>query len=113
MKTVLDWLKALWTWIIGTRSRPYRLITVHGSFPRGLDSKRVYVLLEDSEPWEARMICPCGCGEELDLNLLPDDHPTWSVRSDEGGHVTVRPSICRHVGCRSHFLLRKGIVEWV
>lgn len=112
MKHLLNWFAALWAWITGSRRRPYRLVKVRGRFPTRLDARGVYVLFEDSEPWEARMICPCGCGEELDLNLLPDDHPTWSVKSDEQGRATVHPSIWRRIGCRSHFILHDGIIEW-
>ncbi len=90
----------------------YRLVTVNESFPRKLQPYRLYVLLEGGTPWQAAMICPCGCNEILELNLLPDEHPRWTFRKDKKGYVTLEPSIDRQIGCRSHFFLRAGKIIW-
>lgn len=89
-----------------------RLVKVEGAFPKSLKTKTLYILTEDGVPWQAAMICPCGCGEKLDLNLLPDERPCWRFRSDEKSRATLEPSVWRKVGCKSHFWLRSGRIIW-
>lgn len=113
MKVAWIFLVAAWTWLLSLFERPYRLEVNEGSFPKRLDRRCIYILTEDGDPWEARMVCPCGCKEELDLNLIPDDHPTWKATADDRGRATLHPSVWRHIGCRSHFWVRKGRVIWV
>lgn len=97
-------------------ARPFQsyilLVTVEGSFPKKLHEKRLYVLTEDGTPWQASMICPCGCGATLEMNLLPDERPRWSFSIDEKGRASLKPSVWRKVGCRSHFWLRHGEIRW-
>jgi hypothetical protein len=112
MKAIRTWLMALWAWVNGPFDRPYRLVMVEGRFPAHIDSKRLYVLTEDGVPWEARMICPCGCKAALDLNLLPDDPPTWRFEADEKKRATLHPSVWRKIDCKSHFILRNGRIQW-
>jgi Family of unknown function (DUF6527) len=94
-------------------SRNFFLIAVEGQFPAKLKKRMVYVLTEDQVPWQAAMICPCGCKAVLELNLLPDERPRWSYASDNEGRATLKPSVWRQVGCRSHFLLTGGKIQWV
>src|SRR4051812_27746086 len=112
MNGVRKWLAAIWAWITGAFDRPYRLIVVEGSFPTRIRSKRLYVLTEDGVPWEARLICPCGCKAALDLNLLPDERPTWRFKADKTGRATLHPSVWRNTDCKSHFILRNGRIKW-
>jgi hypothetical protein len=113
MRPLLVWLAACWQWLLSFFEPPYRFEVSEGRFPAKLHRRRIYVLTEDGEPWEARLICPCGCGEALDLSLLRDDHPTWTMKADAHGRATLHPSIWRHVGCRSHFFVRGGRIRWV
>jgi hypothetical protein len=48
----------------------------------------------------------------IQLNLLPDAEPLWSLTKHRDGTVTLSPSIWRQKGCRSHFFIRKGQIEW-
>jgi Family of unknown function (DUF6527) len=43
----------------------------------------VKILTQDGEPWEAKMTCPCGCKEELDMNFLLDHQPRWKASADQ------------------------------
>jgi len=95
------------------RFPPFQIVNVSNSFPKSLKKKRIYVLLEDGEPWEARFLCPCGCGDALDLSLLADDHPTWTAKSGINRRATLHPSIWRKAGCLSHFFIRDGKVIWI
>lgn len=89
------------------------LVMVEGAFPKAIEPRTLYILTEDGAPWQAAMICPCGCGETLDLNLLPDERPCWCFAADNRGRASLDPSVWRKIGCRSHFWLRRGMIVWV
>lgn len=74
--------------------------------------KTLYVVMEDGTPWSAAMLCPCGCGDTLHMNLLPDERPLWSLMVNGEGASTLQPSVNRIKGCRSHFWFRNGRVHW-
>jgi hypothetical protein len=80
--------------------------------PDHLEAKTLYVAGEEPYTWAAALLCPCGCGEVIQLNLLKQARPCWRVRLDRRGLVTLRPSVWRTKGCRSHFVIRKSRVEW-
>jgi hypothetical protein len=58
------------------------------------------------------LICPCGCGEVIELNLLEQARPRWSVQEHPDRTITLAPSVWRQKGCRSHFHLRRGRIDW-
>ena len=110
----------LWSRLIEWMRRPrppssarsqYQIVRVDDD-PELVKPRRVYVIGENGHSWHATLLCPCGCGERLSLNLLPDDSPCW-VLLDDGGVPTLHPSIWRRVGCRSHFFLRGGRIRVV
>ncbi len=80
--------------------------------PTTLRAKTVYIVGVRGNEWLAVMLCPCGCRERLFLNLLKDEFPYWSWHADITNAVTLGPSVWRKVGCKSHFLLRKGQIQW-
>jgi hypothetical protein len=64
------------------------------------------------------MMCPCGCGEQLPINLDPEAGPAW-VAHQYGDKLSLYPSVWRDVGCESHFivwrdeiLLFEGYGDW-
>jgi hypothetical protein len=79
--------------------------------PDSLEECVVYLLGEGDYLWSAVLLCPCGCKEAIHLNLLPDASPCWSVRLS-GKKLWIDPSIARQNGCRSHFFVRAGKIEW-
>ncbi|MGK7346059.1 MAG: DUF6527 family protein [Candidatus Nitrospinota bacterium M3_3B_026] len=58
------------------------------------------------------MLCPCGCGLTLHMNLIPDDRPCWQLTIYSDNSATLDPSVWRRKGCESHFWLRRGKVLW-
>jgi hypothetical protein len=62
------------------------------------------VLVERGCLRSAIIKCPCGCEEELVINLDKRVGPAWRLYRDERG-LTLYPSIWRDNGCRSHFIL--------
>lgn len=74
-------------------------------------SDRLIIVSGKADKW-ALMRCPCGCGDRLQLSLAREHRPRWSVEVDRLGRPTVAPSIRMRDGCRAHFHLRRGRVEW-
>jgi hypothetical protein len=109
-------LAAFWNWLRSwfVRKTPVRpLRTVHlEELPDVLDPKDVYVLGEGQYRWFVGMMCPCGCGETVQMSLLKDAKPRWSLVEHTDGTISLHPSVWRKIGCRSHFFLRHGVIQW-
>ena len=101
-------LVALWPW---RKPKLFQGTRVE-EFPEKLDKAKVYLAGEGDNLWAAAMICPCGCGEVIEINLLKQARPCWSVQEHSDGTITLAPSVWRQKGCRSHFLLRHGRIDW-
>lgn len=80
--------------------------------PRSPKRRRLYVTFQAGAPAFGVMICPCGCGETLNLRFFGERNPRWSVTWDGRKRPTVLPSIWRKSGCHSHFHLIAGRVRW-
>jgi hypothetical protein len=93
------------------RERIFRPVHVE-DFPDALSPGSVYLAGEGENLWAAAMLCPCGCGEMIELNLLPQVRPRWAVDEHVDGTITLTPSVWRQKGCRSHFILRSGRIVW-
>lgn len=104
--------KKIWNKVLHFWGKRYLAVFVAGDLPATLRKNIVYVVLDDGEPWYLSLICPCGCKSVLHMNLLPDERPCWGVCDQKDGTVTIEPSIFRGVGCKSHFWVRRGKIEW-
>jgi Family of unknown function (DUF6527) len=123
----MSWAKSLAQRIVGALARSWnrlcarltrrealvRAVVSEGALTLDLNPKTLYVVTEDGMAWQAALICPCGCGAQLDLNLLPDERPCWRVCISTDGAASLSPSVWRTEGCRSHFFLREGRIVWV
>jgi hypothetical protein len=105
-----------WRWLTGwfrAAPKPFALVFFEGDeLPHLLPPRTLVVARDGDEFWSAGMICPCGCGRRIELMLLPGVKPRWDVRVDERGLPTLSPSVWAKSGCRSHFWLRGGRIEW-
>jgi hypothetical protein len=72
----------------------------------------VVYAIGNSSPWQAALVCPCGCKHLIQLSLLTSDSPRWSLSGQETGLATLHPSVWRTRGCKSHFILSQGQVSW-
>lgn len=93
-------------------SAPYQTRIVEAYLPKNLEHRVLYVVREDGLSEQAAMICPCGCGAVLHMNLLPDERPCWQVAHHADGTATLSPSVWRKKECGSHFWFQRGIVRW-
>ena len=109
-------LWSLWSWLrrLFTKTpAPYRAVVAE-DVPEQFRTRNVYLIGENGHFWCAAMLCPCGCGEVIQLNLVNGSRPRWRFELDPRTQaISLRPSIWRTVGCRSHFVLRRGRVQWV
>jgi hypothetical protein len=91
-----------------------RVTVLEGDTLPGRIAKNDFILLkDDGEDWSVGFQCPCGCGDVIELLLLPDVEPRWDIEIDEKHRPTLRPSIWRTTGCCSHFWVEKGQIAWV
>jgi hypothetical protein len=93
-------------------ARPYATRIVQDALPKKLNRKTLYVVEDDGFEEQAAIVCPCGCGAVLHLNLLTDERPCWRVTRHGDGTATLQPSVWRQKGCMSHFRFRRGRIEW-
>lgn len=77
-----------------------------------IEERVVYIIGENEYYWQVAFICPCGCQELIQLNLLPEVYPSWSFKHNKKNEITLLPSINRKVGCASHFRIVSGLVVW-
>ncbi|EEJ5471725.1 hypothetical protein AU693_004813 [Salmonella enterica subsp. diarizonae] len=91
-----------------------RVIVVEGDTPPLKLPKRNLILArENNEDWAVAFFCPCGCGKWIELLLLKEAKPNWSIQVDQKNIPTFHPSVLLQKGCKSHFWLRNGKIEWV
>jgi hypothetical protein len=116
MKAVAAFILWLWNALVAffrsTRPEPFYLIETVEDLPDAPKSHILYIAGEGEYAWAASMLCPCGCGDQIQLNLLKDASPRWAVFREASGHPSLRPSVWRRKGCRSHFFLRSGRIVW-
>jgi hypothetical protein len=111
MRRVLLWFQRLWNWL---RRRPTPLRTKRAlDIPESIEAGTLYLIGEGEHLWSAAFECPCGCGEVVQLSLLRDSRPRWKAEQHADGTVSISPSVWRTKGCKSHFFVRRGLVDWV
>ncbi|WP_207004744.1 DUF6527 family protein [Trinickia mobilis] len=49
--------------------------------------------------------CPCGCGEQIPVNVDKRAGKAWRFYCDADKSVTLFPSVWRDTGCQSHFII--------
>lgn len=102
------WLRDLWPW---GRRRGYRVVRVE-ELPERVRAGVVYIVGEGAHAWVAAMVCPCGCNDIIQMNLLREARPRWTFEEHADGTVSLHPSVWRQKGCRSHFFVRAGAIVW-
>lgn len=101
-------------WIVSRVRGDVRVITLQGdTLPKKLPQGKLVRMVDHGEDWSAGFRCPCGCNEVIELLLLPDVEPNWSLSVDPLGRATLQPSVWKRSGCKSHFFLVHGRVKWV
>jgi Family of unknown function (DUF6527) len=95
-----------------SRPRKYSIRRVD-ELPDKLKPSVLYVVTEGSLPMHASMACPHGrCWETLNMNLLADDDPVWTLTVEPNGSPSLHPSVWRKSACGCHFWMREGRLQW-
>ncbi len=63
------------------------------------------VLVSRGRPRWLLLLCPCGCGAELPVNLDSRAGPAWRLYQDQRQRISVYPSVWRDTDCGSHFII--------
>ena len=80
------------------------------TLPLRLVPGKLYVVGENALSRAIAMQCPCGCGGNIHMNLLPNARPSWQVTHHSDGTVSLHPTIQSQSGCGSHFFVRRSRV---
>ncbi|WP_291384342.1 DUF6527 family protein [Devosia sp.] len=106
---LLKWFLQLWD-----RHGPARKLIVVDCdvLPPVLPRRNLVLTRDDGEDWSVGMRCPCGCGETIELMVIPEAKPRWSISADHFQRPTLHPSVFRKSGCRSHFWVKRGRIIW-
>lgn len=112
----MNWLLNLplliWRGVLAWFDPPYRTVVAQDMLPPKLKKRTLYIVEDDGYQEQAAMLCPCGCGRVLHMNLLPDERPCWQVTRHKNGTASLHPSVWRKKDCESHFWFKKGKVQW-
>jgi hypothetical protein len=111
LKHIRALLAFLFGWIWRRQPPVYRGQHV-ADLPEKLARDIVYIVGANGYDWSAAMLCPGGCGKTLEMNLLPDAKPFWTLQEDHDRTVTLRPSVWLKTGCGCHYVLTEGRVRW-
>lgn len=102
----MSWLKRLWGWlksVFGRKPRPYRTVDA-ADIPETLSPREIYLVGENGFLWNAAMLCPCGCGESMQLSCLPDARLRWTVTRHPDSTISLRALSGAHQGLSESFL---------
>lgn len=81
--------------------------------PESIKEKTIYIIGEKNSPWLIAFTCPCGCKENIQLNLLKEADPNWRFKITYKNKINISPSVWRTTGCKSHFFVRNSKIDWV
>lgn len=99
--------------ILARLAPPRRLRVVESdSLPERLPWRDVVLARDGDEDWCVGMRCPCGCGRTIELLVIPEAKPRWDISVDRKRRPSLSPSVWLQKGCRSHFWLKAGRVQW-
>ena len=103
LKQIIEWFQRT---LFPTRLK-FKIVD---DIPEKVKKDSFYVIGKD-DPWLIIFLCPCGCGEELILNMMEEEQPRWTLKN-EGKRFDLFPSVNRVKGCKSHFWIKQGEVVW-
>jgi hypothetical protein len=87
-----------------------RTVTMRHEASEHISCPEDAVLVERGRPRTLILLCPCGCGEELAINLDGRVGPAWQLYRRVRGEISLYLSVWRESGCKSHFILWRGSV---
>jgi len=107
-------MSEIWWWFLEVFAKLRGLYTVEitEEEPNRVISKKVYLIGEENSIWYALFNCPCGCNEKIYTKFIEGSKPRWSYELHDDKTISLFPSIWRNKGCKSHFFIERGRVDW-
>ncbi len=109
IRKIAEWLKSKYKYY----TTPKFDFVIVEDVPDLITEGKVFIISENNHPEMIIFKCPCGCKKDIHLNLLKDAKPRWSYTINNKGNINLSPSIWRKVGCKSHFILHNGRINWI
>lgn len=106
LRFLLGWLR-----IISKQGFSTKFVSSHPSND-AVKNDQIWIIRDRKLMKWGRLRCPCGCEEIILLSLSSSRSPRWQVSLDWLGRPSISPSVRRLDGCRSHFWIRSGKVDW-
>jgi Family of unknown function (DUF6527) len=82
-----------------------RVVPTRGEASAYLKAPGDAVIVERGRARLLMLVCPCGCGEELPINLDSRAGPAWRLYQNRRAGLSLFPSVWRESGCESHFII--------
>jgi hypothetical protein len=101
----------VWLRIIPTPNLLARIVADHPS-PDNLEVDWIYVVGGPGYQKWAYFRCPADNDEIIQLSLIPNHRPRWSIAIDFLQRPTIYPSVRQLDGSYAHFWIRKGRINW-
>ena len=80
--------------------------------PEEIEPGVIYVVGgKDYQKW-AVLRCPNHTDEIMQLSLMPNRRPRWSITADFFERPTINPSVRQLEGSYAHFWVKRGNVTW-
>lgn len=108
----MNWIKKNVAKLILKFQHEYRFAFVE-EIPLRIKDNNIYIVGVVNQPWLLAFKCPCGCQSLIQLNLLTNAEPCWDFWINKKNKISISPSVWRTVGCKSHFFVKKGKIDWV
>lgn len=70
-----------------------------------------FVIVERGKPRMIIMRCPCGCGDDLIMNVDGRVGKAWRYYRNQYG-MSLYPSYWRDAACESHFIIWNNNIYW-
>jgi len=106
-------ITGLWSRLFGATPQKITVSIIDGDTPPDTIKGQDFILArEEDEDWAIAFLCPCGCKDRLELALIPEVKPHWTLTLNEENHPTLHPSVWRKTGCLAHFWVKNGEVVW-
>lgn len=110
---MIAWLESIFERLTAWWRGGLKVVQGEGdTLPVRIQRRHLIHMLDAGESWSVGFHCPCGCGDVIELLLVRAVDPHWTLSVDRFGRPTLRPSVWKSAGCRSHFWLRNGQVIW-
>lgn len=80
--------------------------------PEAIEPGVIYVVGgKDYKKW-AILRCPNDTDEIIQLSLMPNRRPRWSITADFFERPTIHPSVRQVEGSYAHFWVKRGNIAW-